>query len=181
MSLREMLRSSRLLRPEKRSGERRESELFWRNNFCRLELCWKMVGGKAARLLSERSRWANDQRLDREVGERTERRFPLRSRLERPGAWERSPGRKLEILLKLRSRVLRCSSWQMLPLRPTSDTSTMLFLLRLRLWRAGVWQSAPSGSPQMLLSARSSTSSLSRWRNVSGCNCIVMLPDHSEL
>ena len=117
----------------KRPGERRESELFWRNNFCRLELCWKMVGGKAARLLSERSRWANDQRLDREVGERTERRFPLRSRLERPGAWERSPGRKLDILLKLRSRVLRCSSWQMLPLRPTSDTSTMLFLLRLRL------------------------------------------------
>ena len=127
MSLREMLRSSRLLRPVEdlqaplpveqlpvqlgqsveAQVERRESELFWWGNFCRLGLCWKMVGGKAARLLSERSRWANDQRLDREVGERTERRFPLRSRLERPGAWERSPGRKLEILLKLRSRVLR--------------------------------------------------------------------------
>ena len=23
--------------------ERRESELFWWSNFCRLELCWKMV------------------------------------------------------------------------------------------------------------------------------------------
>ena len=34
---------------------------------------------------------------------------------------------------------------------------------------------------QMLLSARLSLSSLSRWRKVSGCNCIVMLPDHSEL
>ena len=26
--------------------ERRESELFWWSNFCRLELCWKMVGGQ---------------------------------------------------------------------------------------------------------------------------------------
>ena len=34
--------------------DRRESELFWWSNFCRLELCWKMVGGQAARLLSER-------------------------------------------------------------------------------------------------------------------------------
>ena len=102
--------------------------------------------------------------------------MPLRSRLERPGNRERSPGRKLEILLKLRSRLFRCRSWQMLPLRPISETSTMLFLLRL-----GVWQRAPSGRPQMLLSARLSLSSLSRWRKVSGCNCIVMLPDHSEL
>ena len=107
--------------------------------------------------------------------------MPLRSRLERPGNRERSPGRKLEILLKLRSRLFRCRSWQMLPLRPISETSTMLFLLRLRLCRLGVWQRAPSGRPQMLLSARLSLSSLSRWRKVSGCNCIVMLPDHSEL
>ena len=34
--------------------EGRESELFWWSNFCRLELCWKMVGGQAARLLSEK-------------------------------------------------------------------------------------------------------------------------------
>ena len=74
MSLREMLRSSRLLRPVEdlqaplpvkqlpvqlgqsveAQVERRESELFWWSNFCRLELCWKMVGGQAARLLSER-------------------------------------------------------------------------------------------------------------------------------
>ena len=74
MSLREMLRSSRLLRPVEdlqapipveqlpvqlgqsveARVERRESELFWWSNFCRLELCWKMVGGQAARLLSER-------------------------------------------------------------------------------------------------------------------------------
>ena len=26
--------------------ERRESELFWWSNFCRLELCWKMIGGQ---------------------------------------------------------------------------------------------------------------------------------------
>ena len=62
MSLREMLRSSTLLRPveDLQAGdveqlpvqlgqsveaqvERRESGLFWWSNFCRLELCWKMV------------------------------------------------------------------------------------------------------------------------------------------
>ena len=66
MSLREMLRSSRLLRPVEdlqapipveqlpvqlgqsveAQVERRESELFWWSNFCRLELCWKMIGGQ---------------------------------------------------------------------------------------------------------------------------------------
>ena len=66
MSLREMLRSSRLLRPVEdlqapipveqlpvqlgrsveAQVERRDRELFWWGDFCRLELCWKMIGGQ---------------------------------------------------------------------------------------------------------------------------------------
>ena len=57
----------------------------------------------------------------------------------------------------------------------------MLFLLRLKEARVGVWQRAELGRPQMLLSARSRVSSLDSPCSVSGCSCSVMEPDHSLL
>ena len=60
-------------------------------------------------------------------------------------------------------------------------TSTMLFLLRLKVAKAGVWQRAELGRPQMLLSARSRVSSLLRPLMVPAPSCRVMDPDHSLL
>lgn len=59
-----------------RSPDRRERELFCRNSFCRPELFLKMVGGRAARLLLERSSRERDSRPDRELSDRTVNRLP---------------------------------------------------------------------------------------------------------
>ena len=76
MSLWDMFSRRRFSSPVKRSPERRERELFWRKSFCRLEEALKMVGGRAARLLLERSSSEREGRPLRELSDRTDSLLP---------------------------------------------------------------------------------------------------------
>ena len=76
MSLWDMFSNSRFSSPVNRSPDSRDSELFCRNSFCRLPDFLKMLGGRAARLLFDRSRRERDSRPDRELSDRTDNRLP---------------------------------------------------------------------------------------------------------
>ena len=71
-----MFSNSRFSSPVNRSPDSSDSELFCRNSFWRLPDFLKMLGGRAARLLLERSSRERDNRPDRELSDRTDNRLP---------------------------------------------------------------------------------------------------------
>ena len=90
IEFRDKLRTLSWDRPENRSEVMRVRELFWRNNFSRLTLVLKTVGGRADNWLLDRSISLSSGMFTRASSRRIDNLFPDRFILSNAGAWLRS-------------------------------------------------------------------------------------------